>query len=337
MNSHHHQKLIIIFILLLLMMPVKILAEPKSTADQQLSKQTPLNAGTVVVTLKPLYSLVAHLTEGILTPELLIKQTPSSHHYHLRPSERGLLANASLIIWFGPAMESYLEKIISELNHSSTGNAMVISALQADNLHLLNKRSKNLQKKDADRQLIPQQQTTGQLKSIDPHIWLSTHNAVAISKHVTRSLKAFDPQNAALYDKNLKILIAKIDHTNRIIKSTLGKNPILSQKPFITYHDAFQYFETEQQLNHIDSISYDEETGPGMKHMREIKTKIIEQDIHCLVYQPPRPAIVDSLTNHTSIHATALHPMGSNTNNDVDAWFILMKQLATGFNQCLSR
>ncbi|NOR43293.1 MAG: zinc ABC transporter solute-binding protein, partial [Gammaproteobacteria bacterium] len=58
--------------------------------------------GTIVVSIKPLYSLVAHLTEGISKPVLLMKQMQSPHHYNMRPSERRLLANAKMIIWTGP-------------------------------------------------------------------------------------------------------------------------------------------------------------------------------------------------------------------------------------------
>ena len=75
--------------------------------------------GTIVVTIKPLYSLVAHLTDGITTPVLLMKQMQSPHHYNMRPSERRLLANARMIIWTGPQMETSLNKIIEqqELNN----------------------------------------------------------------------------------------------------------------------------------------------------------------------------------------------------------------------------
>ncbi|NOQ89320.1 MAG: zinc ABC transporter solute-binding protein, partial [Gammaproteobacteria bacterium] len=71
-------------------------------------------SGAIVVTIKPLFSLVAHLTEGIHVPALLMKQAQSPHHYNMRPSERRLLANASMIVWVGPQMETYLSKVIQQ-------------------------------------------------------------------------------------------------------------------------------------------------------------------------------------------------------------------------------
>ena len=84
-------------------------------------------SGPVVVTIKPLYSLVAQLTEGIETPVLLMKQMQSPHHYTMRPSERRLLENAGIIVWLGPQLESYLGKIIQQKNPES-----IITAIHAD-------------------------------------------------------------------------------------------------------------------------------------------------------------------------------------------------------------
>ena len=287
----------------------------------------PLNAGTdkpgnIVVTIKPLYSLVAHLTEGINQPVLLMTQTQSPHHYNMRPSERALLAKARMIIWFGPQMESFLSKVIQQQENTT----ITVSAMQAKDLKLLAKRKKySADENHTVSTYIPEAHT------IDPHIWLSAHNTIAISSHITESLISNDPKNAALYKKNLQQLITKINQTKVFIKSILEN----SSQPYIVYHDAFQYFENEYQLNYIDSINYDEETGTSLKHIRQIKTRIDKNNIQCLVYQPPKPAIIDTLTNQTSIKATALDPLGLNVNNNKNAWFELMQQLAIDFNHCL--
>ena len=190
----------------------------------------------ILVTIKPLYSLVAHLTEGISTPVLLMKQAQSPHHYNMRPSERYLLSNAQIIVWFGPQMESFLSKIIQP--HKT---AVVITALHADKLKLLSKRKKHSH---------DNHNNTGKTKPephmIDPHVWLSTGNAKAISIHIAESLIKNDPVNAASYKNNLQLLLEKIEQTKQFIKTTLKDN----KQAFISFHDAFQYFEEE-----MDSIT----------------------------------------------------------------------------------
>ena len=278
--------------------------------------------GTIVVTIKPLFSLVAQLTEGITTPKLLMNETQSPHHYSMRPSERRLLADARMIVWIGPPMEANLSKLIQQQKQ-----ATVVTALQADNLHLLNRRKKHSHDDS-------EQHATGspELDKTDPHIWLSIRNAIAISRQISAQLIKLDPQNTGRYQKNLQQLLSKIELTAGYIKNTLKHR----DQPFITFHDAFQYFEDENQLNYANSISFDEETGASLKHLRRIKASMDEHHIQCLVYQQPKPALIDVLTRQSAVTATALDPLGLNAENDKEAWFELMQQLATAFNRCLT-
>ncbi len=280
--------------------------------------------GTIVVSIKPLYSLVAHLTEGISKPVLLMKQMQSPHHYNMRPSERRLLANAKMIIWTGPQMESYLNKIIEQQANSTN----IITAMQAKNLKLLNKR--NLHSHDQDEHTS----IAGSEKQnmIDPHIWLSTHNAMAISKHITAQLIRYNPENTGQYNKNLDTLLSKIEQMRGFIKTSLKTH----NEPFIAYHDAFQYFEDENTLNYIDSINFNDETGVSLKHMHQIRRLIDKHNIQCLVYQAPKPAIIDALISQNSVKAVALDPLGVNIDDDKNAWFEIMRQLTLNFNHCLS-
>jgi len=279
--------------------------------------------GPVVVTIKPLYSLVAQLSDGIKQPELLIKQMPSAHHYTMRPSQHRLLANASMIIWIGPQMESYLNKVIQQQD------AIIVSSMQADGLKLLNRRKKH-DSQTAANNAAHQHPESGQL---DPHIWLSSHNAIAISKHIAQQLIINDPKNTVRYKKNLQRLTDKITLLATKIKADLKTN----QQPFITYHDAFQYFEDENKLHYIDSINFSEETGTSLKQLRRIRNSIEKNDVQCLLYQPPEPDIIKTLIANTTIKAVALDPLGQRVDNDKDAWFEIMRKIATNFKHCLSR
>ncbi len=73
-------------------------------------------APQVVVSIKPLYSLVAGLMQGVGKPQLLIKGGASPHGYSLRPSEAAALADAQLIVWVGPGLEGFLEKTLDGLS-----------------------------------------------------------------------------------------------------------------------------------------------------------------------------------------------------------------------------
>ena len=275
--------------------------------------------GPIVVTIKPLYSLVAKLTEGIEEPVLLMKQMPSPHHYSMRPSERRLLSDARVIVWFGPPMEASLSRII---NHP---DALVITAMQASGVKKLERRTKHGHRHQTDHAHRDEMTT-------DPHIWLSVRNTIAISNHITQQLVASDPENTTRYQANLVQLTDRIEQLSRKIDADLLNN----RRPFITYHDAYQYFEDEHQLNHVDSVSFDEEAGISLKHLHHIKDSIEKNDVRCLLYQSPKPDIVDTLTKKSQLAAFALDPLGLELEDENDAWFQIMLSTAATFKKCLA-
>jgi len=283
----------------------------------------------IVVTIKPLYSLVAQLTEGIEEPVLLMKTIQSPHHYNMRPSERRLLSDAKMIVWLGPNLESYLEKIIKQQDQ-----AMVVTAIQAEGLVLLEKRGRhNHDHHDDDEHgRHEDKDSLPSTDKLDPHIWLSTKNAIAISRQISERLITLDPDNKSNYETNLDRLLKRIDE----VASSLATTFKHTDQPYIAYHDAFQYFEHENGLNYAGSISFDEETSSSLKHLREISDSIEQNDIHCLVYQPPKPAIISTLVNHTSVNAVALDPLGLEAKNPADAWFEIMRTIASDLHQCLN-
>lgn len=284
-------------------------------------------SGPVVVTIKPLYSLVAQLTEGIEPPILLMEQMQSPHHYTMRPSERRLLANAGIIVWLGPQLESYLNKIIGQKDPAS-----VITVIQADKLRLLDKRKKHSHQDEHQDEQTASNSGSIDPDKTDPHIWLSTHNALMISRQISERLIARDPDNSERYKANLQHLSDRIRQTGRDIKTTLQDHA----QPFISFHDAFQYFEDENGLHYIDSINFDDESSTSLKHLRQVRSSIDRYNVHCLVYQEPKPAIIDSLQRQTGIRAVALDPLGLQLTDDKDAWFELMRNLAHNFHVCLT-
>jgi len=281
------------------------------------------HSNNIVVTIKPLYSLAAHLTEGIDKPTLLLKSLQNPHQYNVRPSERRLLSEADIIIWLGPELEPQLSKIIQQPNDDT----IVISAIQAKNLKLLNKRSRHSHDKHQTESMEHKD-----INTLDPHIWLSAHNAAQISKHLSERLITLDPKNTRRYQSNLHLLLNKIEQTKKAITTTINDN----KKPFIAMHDAFQYFENEYGLNYIDSISNDHEAGTSLKHMQQIKDQIDKKHIQCLVYQPPKSPIIDKLTQQATIKATELDPLGHHVKTDKNAWFEIMQNMSTRFNTCLN-
>ena len=69
----------------------------------------------VVVSIKPLHSLVSGVMEGVGEPNLLLEGNASVHVYSMRPSEVSMLQQAELFFWIGPQLETFLEKPLASL------------------------------------------------------------------------------------------------------------------------------------------------------------------------------------------------------------------------------
>jgi zinc transport system substrate-binding protein len=286
----------------LLLLPQAVLA----------NSQTPLN---VVVTIKPLHSLVASMMQGVTEPELLLTTTQSAHHTNLRPSDYRKLANADIVFWAGATLENF----IPTLENKYRKRTQFISLMKADGIVLLPIRGRH---KD----------NHFESHTNDPHFWLSTNNARKIISEITRTLITADASNKALYLKNKTQIFNRI----HVLEKQLRKKLENIKTPFITYHDAYQYFEKEFQLNRISSVSLNEETAPSIKQIRSIKQLISEQQISCIFFEAPtKPPIINTLISHTRAQAFELDAIGLNLKAGPDLWFELLNNLGSEIKKCL--
>src|SRR5690606_3345607 len=72
-------------------------------------------APTVVVSIKPVHSLVAAVMDGIAIPDVIVEGGASPHVYTLRPSQARTLARADLVVWVGPDYETFLSRPVEAL------------------------------------------------------------------------------------------------------------------------------------------------------------------------------------------------------------------------------
>ncbi len=282
----------------------------------------------VLVTIRPLHSLVAAVMQGAGKPVLLLDSTQSPHHVNLRPSDYEKLARANIVFWAGPAMETFLPTIEKRYEKK----ADFIALMQAKGIHLLPARRQNELSTDKNER---NKNETGQSVSIDPHFWLSTYNAAQIVKAVSRKLIAADPAHAAIYRHNRNKTLQHIATLQQMLASKLQH----TDTPFITYHDAYQYFSKEYQLNRLASVSLNETAPPGIKQIRYIKNLLKSRHVHCLFYEAPvKPPIIQTLVQGThGIQVIELDALGTMLKPGPALWFETLTHLSNHLTQCLKK
>jgi zinc transport system substrate-binding protein len=314
---------------------------------------------TVVASILPIHSLVAGLVGEIHAVEVLLPASASPHGYAMRPSEAQKLQAADLLVWVGPDLETFLERPLSERRSGRT----VISLLEDLELTQLPGREGGVWATHEHDHGHGHEHGHGHghghgakhdghaaddhghghhdhgpepgAHAADAHIWLSPAVAREIVSGLTEHLVRWDSANGAAFEQNRDALIARIDALDAAIAAQV--EPV-RDRPFIVFHDAYQYFEQHYGLNAAGSITLDPALSPGARRVHELRARLQADDVACLFTEPQfRPALAETLVQGTTTRLGELDPVGSDLEPGPDAWFTLMHNLADSLTACLSK
>jgi zinc transport system substrate-binding protein len=292
------------------------------------------DAPDVVVSIKPVHSLVAAIMDGVGTPKLIVEGAASPHTYALKPSNASALENAKVIFWVGPGMEAFLEKPLSALGN----NAVIAELDKAPGLTKLPFREGGAFEADDDgdeHAAGDGHDHGGGPEAFDTHLWLDPMNAKAMAAEITTTLVAADPANALTYQSNQKTLDDKLDALDSEISATVAP---IKQKPFVVFHDAYQYFERRYGVHVAGSITVSPETIPGAARVSEIHDKVSTLGATCVFAEPQfEPRLINVVTEGTEAKSGVLDPEAATLTAGPSLYFDLMRGVAGSLKTCLSR
>ena len=279
----------------------------------------------VVVSIKPLHSLVAGVMQGVGTPLLLVKGGGSPHGYVLRPSEARALEKAPLVVWVGHELESFLQKPLATLGHK----ARQLELAEQLEDHLLVKRQGGTWEGHAHKHSSDETSTEHneqQHQSADLHLWLDPVLARQIVILTSNALSELDPAHSFQYRANTTELVNKLDHLNQSLKKQLAP---VKDIPYIVFHAAYQYFESAYGLNAVGSITIDPERRPGAKRIKDIRQKIKQLGARCVFSEPQfESRLIATVIEGTGAKTGTLDPLGADLTAGPEAYFQLMTRLA---------
>jgi zinc transport system substrate-binding protein len=282
-------------------------------------------APAVLVSVKPLHSLVAAVMAGAGEPGLIVKGSGSPHTYALRPSDAERLAAARLVVWAGPALESFLAKPLAAL----AGKAEIIELDRTPGIKVLPARVGGLWEEDRDDPL--RKEMPGDR---DGHLWLDPENAEAIAHVVAARLAALDPGNAARYRANEAALVDRLGAIDAMLARRLAP---LRNLPFVVFHDGYQYLERRYHLDAIGSITVDPEHPPGARRIAEIRAKIMAVKARCVFAEPEfTPTLVGTVVAGTGARTGVLDGLGAALPEGPELYPQMMDGLAQALEDCLA-
>ena len=291
-------------------------------------------APQVVTSIKPINDLVASVMEGVAEPTRLIPPGSSPHTYALKPSERQAAEHAEVLFWIGPDVESSLEKVTQTLPKSTR----VVTLSTLPDMQLLQARTGGDWERKKPQTSAPSNDTHEHgdhmhASKLDGHIWLSPANARVIVRAAADTLSATDPTHAAQYQANATKALNRINALDAALKLQLA--PIQS-KPFIVFHDAYQYFEFSYDLKAAGSILVSPDAMASAKRVNYMRNKIKALGATCVFSEPQfEPKLVQTLVEGTQARTGTLDPLGATLPGGMDGYEQLIQNLANNLLHCL--
>ncbi len=284
----------------------------------------------VVVSIKPIHSLVAGVMGETGKPRLLLRGSASPHIYQLRPSEAQALSGAALIVWIGEAMETFLARPVGNLGSGAT----VVTLHEAPGLRLLRNREAGLWEEDHGEPHVDEHEGHGHDHGeFDMHLWLDPGNALRIVEVIAESLARVDPGRAGTYRNNAEAMKKRIAALESGLQERLA--PVRDRR-FIVFHDAYQYFTRAFLLDGKGAVAVDPGRPPGAKRLAGLRAALAEHRIRCVFTEPQfEPDLVRVLIAGTNVRTAALDPLGAGIEPGPDAWFGIMNGLGSAMAGCL--
>lgn len=262
----------------------------------------------VVATIKPLALIAREVLGPAAEVRQLLPDNVSPHGYALRISERRLLAQADLILWVGPGLESFL---VDALHSAAPGHQVMAAGLP--DMHWPDGA--------ADR-------GHGHSEAHDQHLWLDPRNSAVMARALVASLVDAGQVDAGMsaaadaFAARLRVLEADLDAALEPVRD----------RPFAGDHDAFGHFVARF---HLTPAGYLRDVAGHAAGARSRAALLGRDDVRCLVAEPDsRLTHMRHLADQWQARLVVIDVLGADM-GDGGSYQSLLRSIAESFGACL--
>ena len=306
----------------------------------------------IITTIQPINALVSAVIGNTGKTISIIPAEQSPHDFKLKPSDVKVLQDGNLIFYVSNHLESSVTKVFKNLPK----NIKIINLMEESDIDHLAIRDNEAWERhdhhghddhddhdkhgkkdddhdDHDKHGKKDDDHANHEKEDDVHIWLSPNNAIKIVKKVNKELNLYFPENSEIYDENASKFINKIKNLKEELVKELAP---IKDKPFIVFHDAYQYFEKTFELNAVGSVALEGDIASSPKQISFIKEKIKASNASC-VFQEPQfdTKLVKIVVEGTNTEIGTLDPLGVDITGDKDFYLQLLRNMSKSLKECL--
>ena len=147
-------------------------------------------------------------------------------------------------------------------------------------------------------------------------------------------MKQADPKNTETYRVNSGELRERLTKLTKTIDSELKS---LKRRPFIVFHDAYQYYENRFGLKAAGTIMLNPEVPPSVKQISTIKKRLKALGAACIFQEPQfNQRISKAVARGTGTKILSIDPLGAAIEPGPGMYNKLLENITTSFKTCLS-
>ena len=176
----------------------------------------------VVTTFTVIQDIAQNVAGNAATVESITKPGADIHEYEPTPKDIVKAQSADLILWNGLNLERWFERFFQNIKDKPA--VVVTEGIQPLSIY-------EGPYKDAP----------------NPHAWMSPSNALIYIENIKNALVKYDPQNAAVYEKNAADYAQKIKQLDEPLRAKLAQIPE-TQRWLVTSEGAFSYLAKDYNL-----------------------------------------------------------------------------------------
>lgn len=188
------------------------------------------------------------------------------HLYKASEGDVTKLVAADIVFYGGLHLEGKLVSVFEKMAKTSTKTVAVSDALD-------------------EKELLGSEYFAS---NYDPHIWFNVDFWKQITTYVAEELKKMDAKNAAVYEKNSKLYIEKLNALEASIKLTINQLPV-EKRILVTAHDAFSYFGKSYGFQVVGLQGLSTATEAGVQDVQELSKFIIENQVKSIFVESSVP------------------------------------------------
>lgn len=176
----------------------------------------------VVTTFTVIQDIAQNVAGNAATVESITKPGAEIHEYEPTPKDIVKAQSADLILWNGLNLERWFERFFQNVKDKPA--VVVTEGIQPLSIY-------EGPYKDAP----------------NPHAWMSPSNALIYIENIKNALVKYDPQNAAVYEKNAADYAQKIKQLDEPLRAKLAQIPE-EKRWLVTSEGAFSYLAKDYNL-----------------------------------------------------------------------------------------